>query len=178
MLLTELSWRFRERSEGISSYWRQQLGLEIHAPMPARKLARLLGTELRQPDEMEVSSLVAENLLKATDWWGVILHFDPPLILYHPNQSPARFESTIMHELAHLLLEHPPGKLYIATDSSWERDFDEQIEAEAAYLGSCLQIPRRGLQWAIQNQMDSETIAEYYGASIEMVRWRRNACLV
>lgn len=178
MKLLELSWQFRERAEGISSYWRQQLGVAVYEPMPARTLARALDAELRRPDEMEVSSDIATKLMEATDWWGVILRFSPPLILYHPQQSSARFESTIMHELAHLILEHPPGQLYLATNGSWERDFNEQVEAEAGYLGSCLQIPRRGLQWAIQNQMSSEDIAKYYGASIEMVRWRCNACLL
>ncbi|NJO56524.1 MAG: ImmA/IrrE family metallo-endopeptidase [Rhodospirillales bacterium] len=48
------------------------------------------------------------------------------MILYHPNQSPTRFESTIMHELAHLLLKHPSGELYLAPDGSYERDFDRR----------------------------------------------------
>lgn len=42
------------------------------------------------------------------------------------------------------------------------------------YLGGCLQIPRRGLLWAIQRQMTQTEIAVHFHASEEMVRFRSN----
>lgn len=173
--MIELSKPFRRRCESISSDWRVRLKLHMFDPLPANRLAQELKVTLRRPEEMDVSQTVIDHLLKAVDWFGVILRFDPPLILYHPHQSPARYESTIMHELAHLLLKHPFGELYLAPDGTYTRSFDSILEAEAAYLGSCLQIPRRGMLWALQQGMSHEEIAYHFGASREMVRWRQNA---
>lgn len=51
------------------------------------------------------------------------------------------------------------------------RDIDED---EATYLGGCLQIPRRGLLWAVQQKMVLPRIATHFGASEEMVCFRSN----
>jgi Zn-dependent peptidase ImmA (M78 family) len=172
----ELSVAFRLRCEAISSEWRACLKLRAFDPLPASVLARELRATLHRPDEMnEALPEAIDYLSRADDWFGVILTFNPPLILYNPKQSPARYESTIMHELAHLILKHPPGRLYLTPDGTFTRDFASLIEAEAAYLGSCLQIPRRGFLWAEQKKMNNETIARHFGASLEMVRWRQNA---
>ena len=79
-----------------------------------------------------------------------------------------------MHELAHLILVHPLERIYFAPDGTFGRDFNSVVETEAAYLGSCLQIPRRGLLWAVQKKKSNEEIAQHFGASIEMVCWRQN----
>lgn len=52
--------------------------------------------------------------------------------------------------------------------------FDAAQEAEAAYLGGCLQIPREGLLWALRRHMSTAEIARHFGASELMVRYRRN----
>ncbi len=173
--MTQLSKRFRLRCEAISSTWRMNLALRAFDPLLANTLAQKFEATLRRPDEMDAPQGAIDHLLRADDWFGMILKFKPPEILYNPNQSPARYESTIMHELAHLILDHPPGRLYLAPDGTFTREFDSVIEAEAAYLGSCLQIPRRGLFWTVQKGMNNKEIACHFGASLEMVRWRQNA---
>jgi hypothetical protein len=54
------------------------------------------------------------------------------------------------------------------------REFKTEDEEEAEWLGGCLQIPREGLTWAISRGMTSKQVAEYFHASEEMVRFRRN----
>ncbi len=78
----------------------------------------------------------------------------PPMIVNDPKQSSARYESTIMHELAHIFLNHPTERIHIAPDGTFEGGSNSVIETEAAYLGSRLQIPRRGLLWALQMGMN------------------------
>lgn len=175
--MTRLNTEFRRRCESISSAQRARMQLRAFDPLRANDLAFCLRAILRCPDEMEASQEAIEHLSQAEGWFGVILLFEPAMILYNPNQSPARYESTIMHELAHIILCHPPGRLYLAPDGTYQRDFNSLVEAEAAYLGSCLQIPRRGFLWAVQHGMDDKEIAHHFGASLEMVNWRRNAIL-
>jgi len=41
-------------------------------------------------------------------------------------------------------------------------------------MGASLQITRQGLLWAIRKQMGNDEIAQHYGASEALVRFRRN----
>lgn len=173
--MVDLSWQFRERCEGIATQWREHLNLLAYAPLPANRLSSELNALLCCPDDLDASREAIDYLSQAQDWSGMIKSFTPLIILYNPTISPARYESTIMHELAHVILKHPPGRLYLVTGDVWRREFDSMIEAEAAYLGSCLQIPRRALHWAYQKKMNIKQIAEHFGASNEMVQWRMNA---
>ena len=76
-----------------------------------------------------------------------------------------------MHELAHVILKHK----MVSCDSETEQPLRrQQDEDEAVYLGGCLQIPRRGLLWAIQKKMTVAQIALHFNASEEMVKLRVN----
>ncbi|TMD99541.1 MAG: ImmA/IrrE family metallo-endopeptidase [Chloroflexi bacterium] len=54
------------------------------------------------------------------------------------------------------------------------REYRKEHEEQAAYMGGCLQIPGKALQWAYQLQMTRKQVADRFGASLEMVRWRCN----
>jgi Zn-dependent peptidase ImmA (M78 family) len=79
-----------------------------------------------------------------------------------------------MHELAHIICKHeiiiPDG--HILPD--YMRYFDKFQEAEAAYLGGCLQVSRACLILAIKGNMSKEEIASNYAASMQMVNFRIN----
>lgn len=172
--MTQLPKSFRKQCENIAAEKRMELALRIFDPLPAYLLAQKCEAIIRRPDEINMPEDVVKYFLNDTNWWGILFPFDPPVIVYNPKQTPARFESTIMHELAHLILKHPTERIYFAPDGSFRREYNSSIEAEAAYLGSCLQIPRRGLLWAVQRGMSNEEIARYFKSSVEMVAWRQN----
>jgi len=75
-----------------------------------------------------------------------------------------------MHEIAHILLNHQP----IHIGGILVREYRKEHEEQAAYMGGCLQIPGKALQWAYQLQMTRKQVADRFGASLEMVRWRCN----
>jgi hypothetical protein len=54
------------------------------------------------------------------------------------------------------------------------REYRATDEEAATYLGGCLQIPARGLDWAFQHEMNAREIAEHFGASLQMVLYRCN----
>jgi Zn-dependent peptidase ImmA (M78 family) len=172
--MTLLSKSFRKRCETIAGEKRMELELQIFDPLPSNLLANKFEALIRRPDEMNMPQNVVQYFLDNTNWWGILFPFKPPVIVYDPKQSPARFESTIMHELAHLILGHPSERIYFAPDGSFSREYNSVVEAEAAYLGSCLQIPRRGLLWAVQRGMSNDEIAQHFKASVEMVNWRQS----
>jgi hypothetical protein len=173
--VTELSNDFRDRCEGIAAEWRIRLGFRAFDRLPADDLAYACGVLVRKPDELDAPQDVQDYFLHRDDWWGVLFPTEPPVVVVHPAQSATRYESTVMHELAHLLLEHPLERVYLAQHVDGARSYNEHTEAEAAYLGSCLQIPRRGLYWAVQKGMNEEEIGRHFLASPALVRWRYNA---
>lgn len=174
----QLPRNFRNRCEVIATDIRRQLVLQVFDRLPADALAKKYEVTICTPDKLNLSEEALQYCLQHHDWWGFLIRPSSPqkpLIVYDSKQSPARYESTVMHELSHLILNHPPERVHFAADGTLTRDFDPQKEAEAAYLGSCLQIPRRGLLWAVQMQMNNEEIAHHFSASLEMVNWRQNA---
>jgi Zn-dependent peptidase ImmA (M78 family) len=76
-----------------------------------------------------------------------------------------------MHEFAHVILKHKMVGYDPKTGLPQRRQQDED---EAVYLGGCLQIPRRGLLWAVQEKLTLSQITLHFNASEEMVRFRSN----
>ncbi len=168
-----LPWAFRQRCEALATDARYALGLQAFQPLPARQLAAHYQVQLLTPFDLaaEASAAVAQ-VLSQPGWSAALISRQPPIILHHPLHSAARQEANLMHELAHLLLAHSLRSFDPAT---WPAVPDPIHEREADYLGSCLQIPRRGLEWARQRGFTRQQVAEHFGASQEMVQWRCNA---
>jgi hypothetical protein len=170
-----LPFEFRERCEVISAEWRDKLELYAYDPLPANMLAARFEATIKGIHEMpELPQDAVEYFMQNGKFWAGTLSRDPVIILYNPKQPPARYESSIMEELAHVILEHPMESLLV-DEKQGRENYDPRIESEAKYLASCLIIPRRGLQWAMQKKMADEQIAKHFGTSLKMVKWRRNA---
>lgn len=164
---------FRQRCEALATDARYSLGLKAFQPLPARQLAAHHQVLLLTPLDLaaEASAAVAQVLSQA-GWSAALISREPPAILHHPLHSAARQEANLMHELAHLLLEHALPAFNPAT---WPATIDKQHEREADYLGSCLQVPRRGLEWAQQRGFTRQQAATHFGTSLQLVNWRCNA---
>jgi len=165
---------FREQCEVIATEWRDRLHLYAYDPLHANHLAAEFKAKISGIHEAEgLPQDAVEYFMKNGKFWAGTLLRDPLVILYNPKQSPARYESSIMEELSHIILKHPMEPLLVG-ESRGRLNYDPRIETEAKYLASCLKIPRRGLQWAVQKKMVDAQIAKHFGTSLEMVRWRQN----
>lgn len=175
----ELSYEFRRRCEAISANQRHLLQLDPHEPMQGECLAAKHKILLCEPHDMPgVTELLAEHLANRTDWDGVLLPNLPNrvrIILLRPKVSPTRRQSTIMHEMAHLLLDHVPITLNESDSFTSYRTLEEK---EATYLGGSLQIPHVGLIWARQMGFNIRRTAEHFNASEDMVKFRANVMRV
>lgn len=94
------------------------------------------------------------------------------MIFYNESRSAARQESDIMHELSHLLCDHKGDVLELSSGISL-RSHNEAHEQEAGWLGAALQVPEAGLLHHVRAGRTSEEIAALYGASLQMVTYRR-----
>ncbi|YAF97125.1 MAG: ImmA/IrrE family metallo-endopeptidase [Nodularia sp. CChRGM 3473] len=173
MTLTEtLPTEFRQKCEGIATEQRSLLKLRAFEPLPADMLAAQLDAKILTPEQIpNLDPSVVEVLLDSDQWSAGIINQSPLWIVNNPRHTPARRESNLMHEFGHLLLRHKIVRFDSNTGLPMRRHSDED---EATYLGGCLQIPRRGLLWAVQRQMTQAKIALHFNVSEEMVQFRSN----
>lgn len=163
---------FSSYCEGLATDLRYHMGLLAFDPLPARQLAQHLKAQLFAPDHLNSLHPDAQAQLLESDHWSAALISRHPLaILYHPRHSERRTESSLMHEFAHFLLDHP----FIGFDPKTHLPkIDTSHEREAAFLGGCLQLPRRGLLWARQLKMTVQETADHFRCSEAMVKYRSN----
>ena len=90
-------------------------------------------------------------------------------IIHNDFQHPNRQHSNITHELAHIILCHPP-KPPLLNESC--RNFVPVLETEASELGFTLLVPNVAALYAIEAFTTLRDAAEYYGVSEELLRYR------
>ncbi|WP_081811339.1 ImmA/IrrE family metallo-endopeptidase [Hyphomonas beringensis] len=90
-------------------------------------------------------------------------------ILYNDWHSAARVHSSVMHELAHILLMHPPRPPILESGC---RHFDAQMEREANDLGWTILIPKLAALRAIERFPNLKDAAEFYGVSVDLLEYR------
>jgi hypothetical protein len=172
----DIDYPFQQRCEKIAVEQRRLLHIPPYAPLPGSILTDrhgvlvLLPADLPGAVEEDVACLASRQ-----DWDGCLLTDlpdYPPVIVLRPDLPPTRRESTIMHEMGHLLLGHDPLTWDFALGVFTPRR--PRDENEATHLGGCLQIPRVGLVYALQTGWDVAGTAEHFGASEQMVRFRMN----
>jgi len=106
----------REWCENEGVRWRRELKLYAYDPLPARLLAQRMKILVISPMEIpEVDELILQCLLAENAGWSALtLPIDKGrhLIIYNPTHAATRYESNVMHELAHLLLGHRPIRFH------------------------------------------------------------------
>jgi Zn-dependent peptidase ImmA (M78 family) len=175
-LTQKLSTEFRQQCESIATELRAILDLRAFDPLPATVLAKRLETRIFTPEEIpNVLKEQVDVLLKSDQWSAAIIRTNPLWIVHNPRHAQTRQQSNLMHELAHILMGHKMVGFDRKTGLPQRREGDED---EATYLGGCLQIPQRGLLWAVQRKMSLRETAIHFGASEEMVQFRCNVTTI
>jgi hypothetical protein len=186
--------RFKANAEVHSLNLRQRLGLSARVACPARLATGVHGVLLAAagafndtivdalldefPDHLKVRQHLAWVASDTTEFSAIVaIVRGCKMILYNGNNSPARQESDIMHELAHLLCGHRGDCLQLNADISL-RVHNACHEQEAKWLGAALQIPEQGIFDHVRAGRTSQEIAKIYGASLPMVTYRRNTLAI
>lgn len=171
---------FKKFADDKAVELRKELGIKPTYPLSGLLLAEHLKAIVLYPNDVPgIDSGSLNQLLKGNDseWSGVALHInDQPLIIINNTQSIARQESTIMHELSHIICEHPMGEFQPFSGGIFLRTFNNEHEGEAEWLGGCLQLPGVALYYNHKDGLSIKEIAEKFNASVDMVRFRMNMC--
>lgn len=170
---------FKSSCEQRASAFRQELGLKEHDPLPADLLAAHLSVLICGPTNIPDLAAQHKNhlLQEGKECWSAvtITTDDHILVVSNPTHSAARREANIMHELAHVVLKHRPAQIVTVPGFPFPiREYQDDVEDEATWLGGVLQLPRIALEWALIQRMSQQQICQHFTASAEMVRFRRN----
>lgn len=169
---------FKAEAERLATRLRLELGLPPNARIDVDKLAQYLGVAVRSADELvPLSELERLDELQPGCFSAATIHLSNGgvVTVTNPlNQSVARRDSDLAHELAHLLLKHEPSQVDRVGDLTFF-DCDPEQEEEANWLAGCLLLPRPLLLAAARQGLTAEQIAEQNTVSVPMARFRLNA---
>ena len=168
---------FKTWCETAAEKYRTALGLKPVDPLDPKKLAAHLGVIVWRPED--VPELSNESLRWLTnhdsDSWSAVTirHDDTKLTIVNSAHAETRQRSSLSHELAHIVLDHEPGRIDLSRDghlllSSYEREQED----EAEWLSGTLLVPRDGLLIAYRSTRDPRSLANRFGVSVDMLNWR------
>ena len=165
---------FKAEANRLAVQMRKELGIAPSAPLAPARLAEHLMIPIKT-----FSSAIAEDSRV-----GVLL--DPEkeavsaltvhlgsrrVIWVNDSHEPARQNSSVNHEAAHALLQHPPGP---ALDVRGCRHWDGEVEEEADWLAGNLLITNEAAWSITRRRMTKDSAMLQYGVSDKMLTWRLN----
>lgn len=169
---------FKTDAESIAEETRADLGIRnidrLHPRALAAKLeipVVALGELTTLVDSADLDQALQVLRAEEASTLSALTVFDGPrrLIVHNEEHSDARQASDISHELAHGLLLHEPGQ---AVDGRGCRSWNTLIEDEANFLAGALLVPGKAARWAAKRGMDVAAVANHFGCSEPMARWR------
>jgi hypothetical protein len=170
---------FKTWAEQTSERIRLKSRLARTAPLDPLKLADQLGVLVLGPVDLSaLDPKVMQRLLNDhAESWSAITVSDGPrhLVIVNSSHAPARVNSSLAHELAHIILGHDPAMMFMSPASGTSlRTYNEEQEEEANWLAGALLIPRDALLSIRRCGLSDDEACREYGVSPAMLRYRFN----
>jgi Zn-dependent peptidase ImmA (M78 family) len=171
---------FKTSSEEISQKIRRKLQIAPEAPVDPTSIAELLSIPVLKPEQLtELPGDVRNRLLRNhSDTWSAITVSDGNmhLIVLNPMHSATRSNSSLAHEIAHVILGHEPSIMFVTPKSGVAlRTHNKEQEEEANWLAGCILLPRHALLHIRRIGLADDQVCKEYGVSPAMLRFRINA---
>lgn len=167
---------FKAESERLSEAARVSLGLGPLEKLDPWIYAESLGAHVLGADELDLPPQHAAQLLQRDpdSWSGMTLAEDGLLlIVLNSAQSKRRQASTLMHELAHSILDHTPVSVQVSPAGLvLLSDYSDEQEEEADWLGGALLLPQAALYHHRSSGQSVSDIARHFGVSDDLCYWR------
>jgi Zn-dependent peptidase ImmA (M78 family) len=170
---------FKTWAEQTSARARQQLKLSPLSPFDPFALAGILDVSILTPDELpDLPTKVRRRLLtEFRDHWSAITVMDGShhLIVTNSAHASTRQNSSLAHELAHIILGHEPSLMFMTPKSGLAiRTHNDEQEEQANWLAGALLLPREALLEIRRRGMADEEACREYGVSAAMLKFRLN----
>ena len=168
---------FKAWCERTSVDYRTALGVPLTVPLDPYWLAKHLGVRVAIPQEIPTLSKASLQQLTVVDpasWSAVTLsHGDRRLVILNSGHARVRQTSSLVHELAHIILNHSADATRLSDEGFLFRNsYDKAQEDEADWFAGCLLVPRDGLLDTYRKTQDQDRLAGWFGVSGQMIAWR------
>lgn len=163
---------FITEAEWYASSYRAELDLQEHEPLCPRELAKLLGVPVLAATDV-CSTAERQALLQSGDFHAVTapLGKTAKFIVHNDTSALVRQNSDLMHELAHITLNHQFSTII---GMHGDRNFDAVLEREAEMLSGILLIPKPAAMHILTSGLATPQACNDYGVSVEMLNFRLN----
>src|SRR3972149_3131359 len=175
-MTSQLVHGFKTLAERTAGSVRDDLGLGPTDRLHSRKLAEYLQVPVVSVKDLKddgASDVSISRLLSDDAAFSAltVCAGEQRLIVYNPEVASTRQSNSLAHELAHVILEHPPAP--VAFESGC-RVWNARQEEEADWLAAALLVPREGaLKW-LASGGTVPTGARHFGVSQALFAWRMN----
>jgi len=170
---------FKTWAERTSLRVREKLSLPASSPLDPFRFADLLGVPVLNPGELpDLADDVRQRLnTDHRDCWSAITVTDGKshLIVVNSSHARTRLNSSLAHEIAHIILGHEPSMMFMSPSSEMAlRTHNEEQEEEANWFSGCLLLPREALMLIRRMGKSPDDACSEYGVSAAMLRFRFN----
>lgn len=159
---------------------KRYLGLGPYSSVDPAAVLPDVPAKLLPPDVFDCFEAEDRHILldRGADDWSALCAGESPLtgeylIVLNPRHHPHRQKASLMEEVVHLVLGHPPTRLVQEANGRWRRTHDGDVEDEAYCVGAACIIPYRSLFNQIQDGgITTAEIAAMFGVSKQYVQYR------
>lgn len=167
---------FKASAERISKSIRAELLLAPHDVLCPWELAQHLGIVVLKFSELPIPANDVHQLTSVDpkSWSGLTLKAHGlSAVILNPTHGKPRQRSDLMHEVAHIHLNHVPNRVDTTSDGLLlVSDFSKEQEDEANWLAACLLLPREALLACRREGLSGAQICSKYGISRPLCEWR------
>jgi hypothetical protein len=173
-MATRLRQGFKAEAERIALELRTELGLGPADRLDPRALADHLGIPVVPLRELSGDGAASQSTARLLDPEAgfsalTVCAGSRRLIVYNQRHPPGRRASSLAHELAHVILDHPAGPVL---DQARARLWDETLEAEADWQAGALLVPREGAVAWLRRERGPAGGERHFGVSRALFLWR------
>lgn len=167
---------FKANAERESLRLRREIGLTPIQALDITSLADYMRVQIVSADKLiDISRLEELDRIQAYSFSAATFEVgERTIIVSSPLRSPGRLASDIAHELSHLLLDHQLSEVREVSGVPF-RTCRPDEEEQATNFGGTLLLPRPLLVAAARKGLGPQEIAEEYGVTPEMARYRYNS---
>ena len=167
---------FKKTAEKTALEVRSAMGITGTSRLNAADLVHHVGAELRCADELTSRAKLErlEALQPGAFSACTFVLGKRRVVVYSPLSSPARRQSDLAHEAAHIVLGHGLNTIAEVNGFSFFT-CDPDEEQEANWLAGCLLLPRPLVYRATLRGLTPADIAEEFGVSEAMAAFRVRA---
>lgn len=168
---------FKTWCENVAYGFRRDLAVDKFGPLSPDALAAHLEITVWTPDDILGLDRKSRDQLLIHDeesWSAVTLTLpEGRFIIVNSNHGANRRNNDLMHELAHIVLEHEPAQMVTSPNGLMFLDnYSAEQEDEADWLAATLLIPREAALKFLAGNSDPRDAARFFGVSESLMKMR------